>query len=54
MPVRAYREELTPLHEDFAFEAQDALERTVFRLLDHFRNETGLRNLVIGGAWRRT
>jgi carbamoyltransferase len=46
----AYREELTPLHEDFAFEAQDALERTVFRLLDHFRNETGLRNLVIGGG----
>src|SRR6185436_18600040 len=41
---------ITRDHEDFAFEAQLALEEAVLRLLRHFRETTGLRNLAIGGG----
>ena len=53
MPVRAYREELTPLHEDFAFEAQTPWNDSV-PAARSLPQRTGLRNLVIGvGAERR-
>jgi carbamoyltransferase len=47
---RAYVDPITAEHEDFAFEAQHALEEAVLRLLRHFRETTGLRNLTIGGG----
>lgn len=47
---RAWVDPITAEHEDFAFEAQRALEETVLRLLGHFRETTGLRNLVVGGG----
>lgn len=47
---RAYVDPITPDHEDFAFEAQCALEEAVLRLLRPFRETTGLRKLVIGGG----
>lgn len=47
---RAYVDPITPEHEDFAFEAQRALEEAVLRLLRHFREKTGLRKLTIGGG----
>lgn len=47
---RAHVEPITAEHEDLAFEAQRALEETVLRLLRHFRETTGLRNVVIGGG----
>jgi carbamoyltransferase len=47
---RAAVDPITAEHEDFAFEAQRALEETVLRMLRHFREKTGLRNLTIGGG----
>lgn len=47
---RAYVDPITTNHEDFAFEAQHALEEAVLRLLRHFRETTGLRKLAIGGG----
>jgi carbamoyltransferase len=41
---------LEKVHEDLAYEAQHALEQHVLRLLAHFRQETGLRNVCIGGG----
>ena len=37
-------------HENLAFEVQRALEEHVLRLVSHFREETGLKNLCIGGG----
>jgi carbamoyltransferase len=41
---------LEPIHEDLACEAQRMLEKSVVRLLGHFREKTGLRNLCIAGG----
>jgi carbamoyltransferase len=37
-------------HEDLAYETQRILEVTVLRLLSHFQNKTGIRNLCISGG----
>jgi carbamoyltransferase len=37
-------------HEDLAYETQRMLEVTVLRLLSHFQEETGIRNLCISGG----
>jgi carbamoyltransferase len=49
-PPRQGPRPIEPFHEDVAFETQRLLEETVLRLLEHFRGETGLRNLCIGGG----
>jgi carbamoyltransferase len=41
---------LTPEYEDLAFEVQYALEEHVLRLLRHFRQETGLKDLCMAGG----
>ncbi|MBN1574841.1 MAG: nodulation protein [Deltaproteobacteria bacterium] len=41
---------LEPIHEDLAFEVQRLLEERVLTLLAHFRDETGMKNLCIGGG----
>ena len=50
LPPRQGERAIEPIHEDIAFEAQRLLEETVLRLLRHFRAETGLRRLCIGGG----
>ena len=50
MPPRQGPVKLVEVHEDLAFEAQRLLEETVLRLCAHWRKETGLRNLCIGGG----
>lgn len=47
---RAHVDPITAEHEDLAFEAQRATEEAVLRLLRHFRETTGLRNVVLGGG----
>jgi carbamoyltransferase len=49
-PPRQGPRPLEPIHEDIAFETQRLLEETVLRLLGHFRRETGLSRLCIGGG----
>ena len=41
---------LNSVHEDLAFETQRLLEDRVFRLVRHFRKETGRRHLCISGG----
>ncbi len=41
---------LEAIHEDVAFETQRLLEETTLRLLAHYRRETGIDHLVIGGG----
>jgi carbamoyltransferase len=41
---------LSEIHEDLAFEAQRLLQERTLRLLSHFREQTGLRNLCLGGG----
>jgi carbamoyltransferase len=41
---------LTAIHEDLAFEAQRLLEDRVLRLVRHFRETTGRRNLCLAGG----
>jgi carbamoyltransferase len=50
IPPRQGMIPLQKTHEDLAFETQRILEETVLRLLAHFRQETGLRNLCIAGG----
>jgi carbamoyltransferase len=50
LPPRQGPRPIEPIHEDIAFEAQRLLEETVLRLLGHFRRETGLGRLCIGGG----
>jgi carbamoyltransferase len=50
LPPRQGPRPIEPIHEDIAFEAQRLLEETVLRLLAHFRRETGLGRLCIGGG----
>ena len=50
MPPRQGLTRLDRVHEDLAFEAQRLLEERVVRLLGHFREKTGLRNLCIAGG----
>ena len=42
--------ELTTAHCDFAASLQEALERIVFHVLDHFRLSTGEKNLCLAGG----
>jgi carbamoyltransferase len=50
LPPRQGPRVIEPIHEDLAFETQRLLEETVLRLLVHFRKETGLTKLCIGGG----
>lgn len=50
IPPRQGDTNLERIHEDLAFEAQRTLEETVLRLLTHYREQTGLRNLCISGG----
>jgi len=50
LPPRQGPRKIEPIHEDIAFEAQRLLEESVLRLLTHFRKETGLSKLCIGGG----
>jgi carbamoyltransferase len=50
LPPRQGKHALEEIHEDLAFETQHALESHVLRLLEHFRQTTGLENLCIGGG----
>jgi len=50
LPPRQGPRAIDPIHEDIAFETQRLLEETVLRLLRHFRTETGLGKLCIGGG----
>jgi carbamoyltransferase len=50
LPPRQGPRAIQDVHEDMAFEAQRLLEETVLRLLVHFRRETGLTRLCIGGG----
>jgi carbamoyltransferase len=50
LPPRQGPRAIEPIHEDVAFEAQRLLEETVLRLVAHFRQETGLERLSVGGG----
>jgi carbamoyltransferase len=50
LPPRLGERPIEPIHEDLAFETQRALEEAVLRLARHFRDETGLEHLCIGGG----
>ncbi len=47
---RVGEQPLESIHEDIAFETQRLLEETTLRLMTHFRRETGIERLVIGGG----
>jgi carbamoyltransferase len=49
-PPRQGPRAIRGVHEDIAFETQRLLEETVLRLVRHFRRETGLTRLCIGGG----
>src|SRR5918996_2041505 len=50
LPPRQGPIPLTAIHEDLAFEAQRLLEDRVLRLVRHFRETTGRRNLCLAGG----
>jgi carbamoyltransferase len=50
LPPRLGGAAIEPIHEDLAYETQRALEETVLRLATHFRQETGIDELCIGGG----
>ena len=50
MPPRMGPKALTKEHEDLAYETQMALEEHAIRLIAHFREKTGLRNLCLSGG----
>ena len=50
LPPRLGGATIEPAHEDLAYETQRALEEHVLRLAAHFRRETGLEELCIGGG----
>ena len=50
LPPRLGGAPIEPIHEDLAFETQRALEEHALRLVTHFRDQTGLKNLCIGGG----
>lgn len=50
LPPRMGPAPLTKTHEDLAYETQWALEEHAMRLLQHFAEQTGLRNLCIAGG----
>jgi carbamoyltransferase len=43
-------EPFTEIHRDLAAALQEAIERTVLHLLEHFRKETGLRRVCLAGG----
>ncbi|MDH3745645.1 MAG: nodulation protein [Acidobacteriota bacterium] len=50
LPPRLGGRPLEQTHHDLAFETQRALETAVLRLLSHFRQSTGMKNLCISGG----
>jgi carbamoyltransferase len=50
LPPRQGKVSLSEIHQDLAFEAQRLLEKRTLRLLTRFREQTGLRNLCLGGG----
>lgn len=47
---RVGEQPLEAIHEDIAFETQRLLEETTLRLVAHFRRETGIERLAVGGG----
>ncbi len=50
LPPRLGERPIEAVHEDLAFETQRALETAVLRLLEHYRETTGLADLCISGG----
>ncbi len=49
-PRRKYGEQLQDHHEDLAYGAQEALEKTLLHIIENFQKQTQGRNLCLGGG----
>lgn len=50
IPRRGREDSFEQIHKDYAASVQSALEKLVFHLLTHYRNETGIENLCLAGG----